>query len=436
LESLDASHVKDSSSNSPWIVVFLKTYDPWTQSLKGVCHVYVRRNDKVGELIPTIQEKMGWSNRTDVSLFEEIKPTMIEPIKTKSSFHSAEIQDGDIICFQKTPTEMEVEELRERRIPKDAKEFYDFLVNLTAVRFIPKNQDHNEFTLPLSKKNTYDEIADKAGAQLEVPATHLRFWTVNSSTGLPRSHVKRNQTLQQMLGLMTQYYLTNQVSHNQLYFEVLDMSLAELETKRLLKFIWLPEGVSKEEQVEALVPKNGTLADVLPALQKRFNIPDDVAERLRFFTAHFGKYHKDMTQSHDVAGIQEYHTLYAEIVPDEELDANLEESRIISTFHFHKEPGKAHSHGVPFKFVVKKGEVFSDTRTRLQTRTGIKGKPFEKIKFAVVKNVNYSKPIYLNDDDVLYEIADDENDFLGLDHVDRNGRNGWGRVGAPEIRIK
>lgn len=39
-------------------------------------------------------------------------------------------------------------------------------------------------------------------------------------------------------------------------------------------------------------------------------------------------------------------------------------------------------------------------------------------------------------DDVLYDLAEDDGDMLGLDHVDRNGRNGWGRVGGPEIRIK
>lgn len=41
------------------------------------------------------------------------------------------------------------------------------------------------------------------------------------------------------------------------------------------------------------------------------------------------------------------------------------------------------------------GELFEKTKERLQARTGIKGKPFEKIKFAVVKKSAYSKPVYL-----------------------------------------
>lgn len=43
-------------------------------------------------------------------------------------------------------------------------------------------------------------------------------------------------------------------------------------------------------------------------------------------------------------------------------------------------------------------EKFADTKRRLEARTGIQGKNFEKIKFAVVKRGgSYSKPTYLQD---------------------------------------
>lgn len=42
-------------------------------------------------------------------------------------------------------------------------------------------------------------------------------------------------------------------------------------------------------------------------------------------------------------------------------------------------------------------EVFKDTRSRLSKRIGIKGKQFDKIKFAIVQRSIYSKPAYLND---------------------------------------
>lgn len=48
------------------------------------------------------------------------------------------------------------------------------------------------------------------------------------------------------------------------------------------------------------------------------------------------------------------------------------------------------------------GEIFKETKERLSKRTGIKGKPFEKIKFAVVgRNTTFATPKYLEDGKLL-----------------------------------
>lgn len=46
---------------------------------------------------------------------------------------------------------------------------------------------------------------------------------------------------------------------------------------------------------------------------------------------------------------------------------------------------------------LKKGEIFKETKERLSKRTGLKGKRFEKVKFAVVPRQLYSTPRYLED---------------------------------------
>jgi ubiquitin carboxyl-terminal hydrolase 7 len=54
--------------------------------------------------VPLIAKKMGWGDiagaEDKLLLWEEIKPTMIEPLRPKQSLKAAELQDGDIICFQ------------------------------------------------------------------------------------------------------------------------------------------------------------------------------------------------------------------------------------------------------------------------------------------------------------------------------------------------
>lgn len=191
---------------------------------------------------------------------------------------------------------------------------------------------------------------------MNVDPEYLRFTTIQASTGAPRQPVRRVPTmnLHQML-TGSSYY---SVSSNALYYEVLDMPLSELETKKLIKLVYLPEGVAKEEPFEALVPKAGTLADTEPTIRKLFKLDDDKMGRLRFFQAHAGKWHKELPLTHSVAGIQDYMPLFVEIIPDEEWDimqGNAEdEGRLIEAFHFQKEPSKVHAQGVPFRFLVKK----------------------------------------------------------------------------------
>lgn len=131
--------------------------------------------------------------------------------------------------------------------------------------------------------------------------------------------------------------------------------------------------------------------DLLSALRQKLDLGE---EPIRVAETHSGKVYKELREDQNVLAINEYATLYAEKIPAEEL--NLEaEDRVISTFSFDREPNR--THGIPFKFVVKAGELFSETKKRLSARTQIKGKNFEKIKFAVVPRTSFSNPKYLED---------------------------------------
>jgi ubiquitin carboxyl-terminal hydrolase 7 len=164
--------------------------------------------------------------------------------------------------------------------------------------------------------------------------------------------------------------------------------------------------------VEVLVPRDGTFADLLAGLQKKANLEDDIVREMRIFEAHSGKIYKEYQEDAKIAGINEYVTLYAERIPEEELQMQ-DGERTVNAFSFDREPSRPH--GVPFKFVMKpvsishflhlaftsthtfQGEIFKETKERLSKRTGIKGKQFEKIKFAVVPKSLYSNPRYLDD---------------------------------------
>lgn len=161
-----------------------------------------------------------------------------------------------------------------------------------------------------------------------------------------------------------------------------------------------------------LVPRNGTVSDLLTALQKKANLDEDTIQGMRLFDVLGGKLRSELRGDSSVTNIPENSTIYAEKIPAEELHMEPDD-RLINCFSFDREPSR--THGIPFKFVVKhvgipfthrlitlcadnkKGEVFKQTKERLSKRTGIKGKPFEKTKFAVVQRGSFSDPKYLED---------------------------------------
>lgn len=111
----------------------------------------------------------------------------------------------------------------------------------------PKNEEGEEFKLTLSKKMTYEQFSAKVGEHLGVDPSHLRFATVSSQTLKPKQFIKRNagHTLQQSLQMQYGYSYSNSRS-DALFYEVLDASLSEYETKKLVKVTWLLDGITKE----------------------------------------------------------------------------------------------------------------------------------------------------------------------------------------------
>lgn len=140
-----------------------------------------------------------------------------------------------------------------------------------------------------------------------------------------------------------------------------------------------------------MVSRSGTVAGLLSGLRQKLELGD---EPIRVAETHSGKVYKELREEQTVTAINEYATLYAEKIPAEELKLDAED-RVICAFSFDREPN--HAHGIPFKFVVKPGELFAETKKRLSARTQIKGKNFEKIKFAVVPRTSFSSTKYLED---------------------------------------
>jgi ubiquitin carboxyl-terminal hydrolase 7 len=188
--------------------------------------------------------------------------------------------------------------------------------------------------------------------------------------------------------------------------------------------------ICSQEQLDVLVAKNGIIADIIVGIQKKLNLDERTAQLVRIYEVHSGRIYKELSEDLNITGVNEFVSLYAERMPDEEINA-ADSDRAIYCFHFDKEPTKPH--GVPFKFILKPGEPLKDTRERLGKRTGLKGKLLENIKFAIVSRSTYSKPRYLEDGDVIMDLVQDDDDMLGLDHMNKM-RYFWNKADSIFIR--
>ena len=405
------------------IIIFLKYFDVDRQVLHGAGHIYMSPLDKAQDLAAPILQMMGWEAGMSLELFEEIKQNYIEPMKPKNTLSASEIQDGDIVCFQRHLSEAELAGLKQTSpiASLNAPQYYDFLINRMFVNFTPKfspienfqmrNEGDEIFRVALSKKDSYDTLALKVADYLSAISTapidpsHLRFTTVNVQSGKPRSVVKRQQgtTMANILLSTGGYggYYTPTQAPDHLYYEVLEMSLTDLEQRKTISITWLSEGITKEDVYQLLVHKQSQFTEVLGVLQKRATLPDEIMDQIRFYEVHSNKVYKILPSSHSVIALNEFMTVYAEQIPEEEKEMDKEKGdRLIYCFHFEKDPSK--SHGVPFVFMLKEGEVFKETKERLSKRTGIKGKQFEKIRFANIKGgQTYSRPQWIEDGELM-----------------------------------
>jgi ubiquitin carboxyl-terminal hydrolase 7 len=145
---------------------------------------------------------------------------------------------------------------------EDAREYYDFLHFKKTVKFHSHPTrgapgKYQPFELVLNSKISYDVLAECVGEHIGVPATHIRFWTVHSATGNPKTAVKRgiNQNLQSILNPGGYSQLNSSQRTDAFYFEVLDITLAELDTKKSIKVTWLSEGITKEVETRNSYPR-------------------------------------------------------------------------------------------------------------------------------------------------------------------------------------
>ncbi|KAI8086603.1 uncharacterized protein BX664DRAFT_299394 [Halteromyces radiatus] len=434
-----ASPAKLLELKSDDILIFIKYFDVQKQKIRGLGHTFVKSNERVGDLIPTLNKMINLPSDTSIDLYEEVKPSMIDKMNLKQTFHQSEIQHGDIICFQISVSEEKALELQSQGKLATVRDHYRSVLNRVMVLFKHKfdKRDGKEVKLVTDRFADYTKVVQQLAEKLDVDWSKIRLTSAHAVSHQPKEVIPfraRLQLSQMAFGLPRAHDYVHAVNMESIaplpviYYEILDVSMADLESKKTLQLILLgPGGLREETTVAVFVPSIGTVTDIISALDsKKCKLDISQPELLRLYEVMDGKITKEFSLDQPIDNVGDKRaTLYLERIPDDELLMDMDNDRLIQVVHYNKDPSRLHS--VPFRFTVKKGELFDETKKRLQQRLGYGNKEWQKVKFSVIKNIHSLEPelVYLEKDDlILRDTKIGEDDALGLEHIDKTSKTG------------
>ncbi|XP_047317726.1 ubiquitin C-terminal hydrolase 12-like isoform X2 [Impatiens glandulifera] len=421
---LDMCPVKHPEKTKDDILLFFKLYDPVKEELRYAGRLFVKAMSKPIEILAKLNEMVGYAPNEEIELYEEIKfdpHVMCEPIDKKSAFRSSQacmqLEDGDIVCFQKSISESG-EQLRYPDVPS----FLEYVQNRQVVHFRalekPKEDD---FCLELSKQHTYDDVGERVAHHLGLDdPSKVRMTAHNCYSQQPKPQPIKYRGVDHLSDMLVHYNQTSDI----LYYEVLDIPLPELQGLKTLKVAFhLP----KKDEVSIHIirlPKQSNVGDVISELKTKVELSHPNAE-LRLLEVFYHKIYKIFPLNEKIENINDqYWTLRAEEISEEEKNLGPHD-RLIHVYHFTKEAAQnqmIQNFGEPFFLVIHEGETLSDVKLRIQAKLQVADEEFAKWKFAFL---SLNRPEYLEDTDVVcsrFQKRDVygawEQQYLGLEHTD------------------
>ncbi|KAI9265155.1 hypothetical protein BDA99DRAFT_559227 [Phascolomyces articulosus] len=399
------------------ILIFIKCFDPEKQLIRGVGYLYAKKMDTIESKMKDIREIIGYEAQVEIDLYEEIKPTKVDKINPDRTFEKCEIQNGDIICVQKTLSEEEYKKLIQDEKYPTIPDYLDFLFYRIDTLFISYDQQDptnltGRFKLALRKNIPYIKVVQWVADQLDANPAKVQLFLPESNHNVEPIPIRPIPSLsfQDVLRRMNRPVL---------FYQVHDITLAELEMKRTLEITVCTPTLSDTSKMKVRVSKHECIADLLQVVQSQgatFKSKSGTRQP-RVFEALNNKFHHEFVENDLVSSISDsaIAQLYAEEVPLEEIGVKEEDLVYLPVFHYQR--GVQRTHSVPFQLLLKKDEEFSDTKKRLQQRTGMNDKDWSKVKFNIVTGFTCTP---VQDHTRLWDIKQDQQEsILGLDHIDK-----------------
>lgn len=402
------------------ILLFFKLYDPEREELRYVGRLFVKALGKPIEIITKLNAMAGFPPDEEIDLYEEIKfepNVMCEPIEKRITFRSSQLEDGDIICFQRSLVTSE-EDIH--RFP-DVPSFLDYVHNRQIVHFRRLDRSkEDDFCLELSKLSTYDDVVERVAQQLDLDdPSKIRLTAHNCYSQQPKPQAIRFRGVAHLSDMLIHYNQTSDI----LYYEILDIPLPELQGLKTLK-VAFHHSTKDEVSVHSIrLPKQSTVGDVINELKTKVELSNPNAD-IRLLEVFYHKIYKIFPPNEKIENINDqYWTLRAEEVPEEEKNIGPQD-RLIHVYHFTKDASQNHvvqNFGEPFFLAIHEGETLAEVKERIKRKLHVPDEEFCKWNFAFI---SLGRPEYLQDADIVStrfqkrDVYGAWEQYLGLEHSD------------------
>ncbi|GIY89443.1 ubiquitin carboxyl-terminal hydrolase 7 [Caerostris extrusa] len=372
------------------VLLFFKLYDPKNKRMSYCGHTYMSINSRARTLVPILNDRAGFPEDTELMLFEEVKPNVVERIENVDLPLEKvldELMDGDIIVFQRADLNF-----------ADC----DDLFHRVDVTFCDKtiNTDSG-FTIELSLKMNYDQMAHAVAQRLNTDPYLLQFFKTTNYRDGPGAALRCTYegTLKELL------VPVKARQPKKMYYQQLNIRVSELENKKQFKCTWVNSKLKEEKELVLYPSKNGIVADLLEEAKKQVEMSENGSGRLRLLEIIsykiFAVQREDMPlDSLANAGTK---SLRIEEIPNGELEI-ADDELLIPVAHFQKEVFS--TFGVPFLLKIKHKEHFLKVKERIQKKLEVPDKEFERYKFAIIvmgrqQSINEEIDYYINLPDFL-----------------------------------
>ncbi|KAK3717321.1 hypothetical protein QZH41_011551 [Actinostola sp. cb2023] len=397
------------------VLLFFKYFDPVQRSISSVGHLYMPFTAKFVDLLPFLCEQAGLPQGTPLMLFEEVKMYYAEQIKDlNESLEKGveELTDGDIICYQRQVNITIIE---------------GDLHNQVEVLFCDKNNFSDPgFTVMLSKRMTYMQVAKAVAAHVEVDPMKIQFFKGQIYRDAPGNPLPctYDGTLRDLLI----YYKPR--GPKKLYYQFLSIPVNQLEYKRQFKCIWIISNTKEERELVVWPNKNAQVSELLEEAAIQMDYSSSIVEKLRLLEIISAKVFNTIAHDTPLEDIvnQGQRSFRIEEIPTDEMNLKTNEI-LVGVAHFSKVFYlKYQTFGTPFLIRISDGETISNLRDRIKSKVDLQDKEFDKIKFAII---NMGRANYLPEEsDHIISIKDFEPHFssntqpipkpwLGLDHTNK-----------------